>query len=224
VAGKFGWLDRYEDYAMLGTALLGICLMGDKIRTLLSNKKTRLIYFCATAVALSAFCSPYILSTWQVPLAANNIYEQQYQMHRFVNDFYRAPVAVNDLGLVSYHNSSFVLDLGGLASEKARILKASDASAEEYRAFVAGCSVHLVIIYDEWFPDQIPASWIKVASMELSRLRVSPAEAEVQFYATDSTTARQLHSELESFSKSLPPGVKLTIYSYAADVELTPDH
>jgi hypothetical protein len=191
---------------------------------MLLKKNTFLRFSCVTAVALSFFCAPYILSTWRVPLAANNIYEQQYQMHRFVNDFYRAPVAVNDLGLVSYHNPDFVLDLGGLASQQARILRMSAASAEEYRALVADSGVHLVIIYDEWFPDQIPASWIKVASMELSRLRVSPAEAEVQFYATDSTTARQLHSELESFSKSLPPGVKLTIYSYAADVELTPDH
>ena len=224
VAGQFGWMNRYEDYALLGTALIGICLMRDKIRTTLSNKKTRLIYFCATAVALSVFCSRYILSTWRVPVAANNIYEQQFQMHRFVNDFYRAPVAVNDLGLVSYHNPNFVLDLGGLASEKARILKASDASAEEYQAFVAGSGVHLVIIYDEWFPDQIPARWIKVASMDLSRERVSSAQSEVQFYATDAATARKLQPELQSFRKSLPPGVKLTIYSSAADVELTTVH
>jgi hypothetical protein len=224
VAGRFGWLDRYEDYAMLGTALMGIYLTQKTIRNVLSNKKTRIIYFCATAVALSVFCSPYILSTWQVPLAANNIYEQQFQMHRFVNDFYRAPVAVNDLGLVSYHNPNFVLDLGGLASEKARILKASDASAEEYRAFVAGSGVHLVIIYDEWFEDQIPASWIKVASMDLSRERVSSAQEEVQFYATDAATASQLQPELQSFSKSLPPGVKLTIYRSAADVKLSTYH
>ena len=216
VAGQFGWMDRYEDYALLGTALIGIYLTQKTIRNVLSNKKTRIIYFCATAVALSAFCSRYILSTWRVPLAANNIYEQQFQMHRFVNDFYRAPVAVNDLGLVSYHNPNFVLDLGGLASEKARILKASDASAEEYQAFVAGSGVHLVIIYDEWFPDQIPARWIKVASMDLSRERVSSAQSEVQFYATDAATARKLQPELQSFRKSLPPGVKLTIYSGAA--------
>jgi hypothetical protein len=213
VAGRFGWLDRYEDYAMLGTALIGIYLTQKTIRNVLSNKKTRIIYFCATAVALSVFCSPYILSIWQVPLAANNIYEQQFQMHRFVNDFYRAPVAVNDLGLVSYHNPNFVLDLGGLASEKARILKASDASAEEYQAFVAGSGVHLVIIYDEWFEDQIPASWIKVGSMDLSRKRVSSAQSEVQFYATDAATASQLQPELQSFSKSLPTGVKLAIYN-----------
>jgi hypothetical protein len=117
------------------------------------------------------------------------------------------------LGLVSYHNPNFVLDLGGLASQQARILRMSAASAEEYRAFVAGSGVHLVIIYDEWFPKQIPASWIKVASMDLSRERVSSAEAEVQFYATDAATASQLKPELQSFSKSLPPGVKLKIYS-----------
>jgi hypothetical protein len=216
VAGQFGWLDRYEDYCMVGTALMGIFLMRDSIRKVLSKEKERVIFFCMTAVVLGGFCLPYIRWIWRIPLAANNIYEQQYQMHRFVNDFYRAPVAVNDLGLVSYHNPNFVLDLGGLASEKARILKASDASAEEYRAFVAGSGVHLVIIYDEWFPDQIPASWIKVASMDLSRERVSSAQAEVQFYATDAVTASQLQPELQSFSKSLPQGVKLKVYSSAA--------
>ncbi|MGO9778134.1 MAG: hypothetical protein ACLQGT_01760 [Terracidiphilus sp.] len=217
VAGQFGWLDRYEDYAMLGTALMGIYLSRETIRKIVSNKKERLKFIGLTFIALSVFCSPYILSTWHVPLASNNIYEQQYQMHRFVNDFYRAPVAVNDLGLVSYHNPNFVLDLGGLASEQARILRMSAASAEQYRALVAGSGVHLVIIYDEWFEDQIPASWIKVASMDLSRERVSPAQTEVQFYATDNATASLLQPELQSFSKSLPPGVKLTIYSGAAE-------
>ncbi|MFZ1084196.1 MAG: hypothetical protein WAN35_04450 [Terracidiphilus sp.] len=211
-AGQFGWMDRYEDYAMLGTALIGICLMQETIRKVLLKKRDRLAFSALTFFALTLFSLRYVHSTWQVPLSANNIYEQQYQMHRFVNDFYRGPVAVNDLGLVSYHNPNFVLDLGGLASEKARILKANDASAEEYRAFVAGSGVHLAIIYDEWFPDQIPASWIKVASMDLSRKRVSSAEPEVQFYATDTATASQLLPELESFSKSLPRGVKLTLY------------
>jgi hypothetical protein len=217
VAGQFGWLNRYEDYALLGTALIGICLMRGTIRDVLSNKKRRLVLFCATAVALAVFCSPYIGSTWQVPLAANNIYEQQFQMHRFVNDFYRAPVAVNDLGFVSYHNPNFVLDMGGLASEEARILRSSDADADAYRAFVDRNGVHLVIIYDEWFEDEVPASWVKVASMDLSRERVSSAEQEVQFYATDAPTVSKVRPELQSFSGGLPPGVRLTIYSVAAD-------
>ena len=218
-AGQFGWLDRYEDYALLGTAAIGICLARETIRNVLANKKRRLIYSCATAVVLAAICSRYIRSTWLVPFYANNIYEQQFQMHRFVNDYYRAPVAVNDLGLVSYHNPNFVLDLGGLASEPARLLRFGDADAEDYRAFVDSSQVHLVIIYDEWFEEQIPATWFKVASMDLSRKRVSSAEKEVQFYATDASTAQLARTELQSFSKSLPPGVGLTIYSAGADTE-----
>lgn len=219
-AGQFGWLDRYEDYAMLGTAAIGIYLSQAKIRNVLSNKlnkKRRLLYCCATAAVLAAICSRYIASTWLVPFYANNIYEQQFQMHRFVNDFYRAPVAVNDLGLVSYHNPNFVLDLGGLASEPARKLRFGDADAEDYRAFVDASQVHLVIIYDEWFEDQIPNSWVKVASMDLSRERVSSAEKEVQFYATGDSTASLLRPELQSFRKSLPAGVVLTIHGAGMD-------
>jgi hypothetical protein len=216
-AGRFGWLDRYEDYALLGTALIGICLMRKTIRNVLSNKKSRPLLLCGAAVALSVFCWPYFKSTWLVPFYSNNIYEQQFQMHRFVNDFYRAPVAVNDLGLVSYHNPNFVLDLGGLASEEARLLRSGDADADDYRAFVARNGVHLVIIYDEWFEDEIPASWVKVASMDLSRERVSSDQKEVQFYATDAPTVSKVRPELQSFSKSLPQGVRLTIYDPAAN-------
>ena len=217
VAGQFGWMNRYEDYAMFGTALIGIYLMRETIRKVLANKRDRLAILILASTVFTLISLPYVISTYQVPLASNNIYEQQYQMHRFVNDFYRAPVAVNDLGLVSYRNPNFVLDLGGLASEKARILKASDASAEEYRQLVSDSGVHLVIIYDEWFEDQVPASWVKVASMDLSRERVSSAEKEVQFYATDASTAGKLRPELESFGRGLPPGVKLTVYGAAGD-------
>jgi hypothetical protein len=214
-AGKFGWLYRYEDYVMVGTALIGVYLMRAKIRNVLSNKKKRLAVPCVAAVALVVICSPYIVATWQVPLESNNVYEQQFQMHRFVCDFYRAPVAVNDLGLVAYQNPNYVLDLGGLASEKARILKSSNASADDYQAFISSNGVHLVIIYDEWFPGQVPAIWVKVASMALSRKRVSFPDTQVQFYATETSTASILRPELQSFSKGLPPGVKLTIYNAA---------
>ena len=191
---------------------MGIYLIREAIRKMLANKKRRLAISCIAAVALAALCSRYIRSTWRVPFYANNIYEQQFQMHRFVNDFYDAPVAVNDLGLVSYHNPHFVLDLGGLASEEARILRDGEANADDYQAFVARNDVHLVIIYYEWFKDEIPASWVRVASMDLSRERVSSDQKEVQFYATDAATTGKVRAELHSFSTSLPPGVKLTIY------------
>lgn len=212
LAGHFGWVNRYEDYAVLGTFMAGIYLMRETIRKVLASRKNRRLFVGASFVALCIFSTRYIISTLRVPLGANNIYEQQFQMHRFVNDYWKAPVAVNDLGLVSYHNPNFVLDLGGLASEQARILKSTNANADAYQALVGNNGVHLAIIYDEWFPGQIPSVWKKVASLDLSRQRITSAEDEVQFYATDAETAGTLLPELETFRKSLPPGVNLTIY------------
>ncbi|MGD0730930.1 MAG: hypothetical protein ABR956_06680 [Terracidiphilus sp.] len=216
-AGRIGGFDRYEDYALLGAALMGIYLMQGTIRKALANRSRRLIYFLAAAAALLLVCSHYVISNWKAPIAANNIYEQQFQMHRFVNDYYRGSVAVNDLGLISYHNPYFVLDLGGLASNEGRILFTTASSPDAYRALVDKNGVHLVIIFDEWFVHKIPATWVKVASMDQSRECVNCAEKEVQFYATDANTADKLRPELESFKQSLPPRVKLTIYSPRAD-------
>ncbi len=62
----------------------------------------------------------FVYPTLATPLAMNNLYERQYQMGRFARDHWRAPVAVNDPGWVSYRNPNYVLDLGGLASLEAR--------------------------------------------------------------------------------------------------------
>ncbi|MDX1696293.1 MAG: hypothetical protein R3208_21185, partial [Ketobacteraceae bacterium] len=57
--------------------------------------------------------APYVVNLVTVPIASNNIYQQQYQMHRFAVEYYNKPLAVNDLGYVSYNNDNYVLDLWG---------------------------------------------------------------------------------------------------------------
>ena len=69
--------------------------------------------------------TPYVAAALVTPFAARNIYEQQYQMGRFAREIYNRPVAVNDLGLVAYKNTNFVLDLWGLGSEEVRKAKLS---------------------------------------------------------------------------------------------------
>ena len=213
VAGGFGWLDRYEDYVMVSTALLCLYLGQSGIRAALSpTRDDRLILVLGSAAALLVLGSRYWHETEKVPVASNNIYEQQYQMHRFIDGFYRGPVAINDLGLSSYHNPYPVLDLGGLGSEKARMLIASHAKPADYEAFVAANNVHLVMVYQEWFRGQIPQTWQHVGEMTLSRELLSAAQDDVQFYATDDATAAKVREELTAFSDILPPRVDLTIY------------
>jgi hypothetical protein len=212
VAGRFGGLDRYEVYVLLDTALIGIYLTQEPIRRLLADKQRRRVLVSGAAVGLFIIGGRYVRTTMLVPLAANDICEQQMQMHRFVNDFYHSSVAVNDIGLVSYHNPNFVLDLWGLASEKARILKSSGAGDAAYHSLISSSGVHLVIIYKEWFPASLASGWEKVGSMEMSRNPVMLSAKGVQFYATDAATAAKVRDELRAFQKTLPLGVELTIY------------
>lgn len=215
VAGRFGWLERYEDYLIEGTALLCIYLAQSEIRRALApSRKNRLLIVGAFTAALLIFGVRYWRETFIIPLASNNIYEQQLQMHNFVDKFYKGPVAINDLGLSSYHNPYPVLDLGGLGSEKARLLLASHALPADYAKFVGANDVHLVMIYEEWFHGSIPKDWQCVGMISLSRPSLFSAfQADVRFYVTDNTTATLVRAELASFRETLPNGVKLTIYS-----------
>jgi hypothetical protein len=210
-AGRWGWFERYEDYALVGTAMIGVYLARSAIRTALAGRD-RYLYAVAAALAIFLFGTRYLFTTSHVPIGSNNIYEQQFQMHRFIQDFYRRPVAVNDIGLVSYRNPYPVLDLGGLGSEKARKLQASGASAAAYQDFVSANGIHLIIVYQEWFPASIPSTWRKVATMSISRFNWTAAHPDVQFYVTDDATAAGVYRELTAFRATLPPRVKLVIY------------
>ena len=213
MAGEFGWFYRYEVYILVGAVLIGIYLMQKTIRGVLERSgDRRLVLVLATMFCFLLATARYIQATALVPIAANNIFEQQFQMHRFVKDFYRAPVAVNDLGLVSYRNPYFVLDLGGLASRKARIMDLSKPDPAAYDALLRSSGVHLAIVYDEIFVGRIPGDWQKIGTMDLSRPAVSSAERDVQFYATDPATAIKARIELAKFQKTLPLEVKFVIH------------
>jgi hypothetical protein len=212
LAGRFGWFNRYEVYLLIGTALIGIHLTQDTIRTTLRDKQHRLLKVAVAAVCLLIITGRYLEGVEHVPLGANNVYEQQLQMHRFVTEYYLEPVAVNDIGLVSYHNPNFVLDLVGLASEKARILNATVSSPAAYRDLLSGNAVHLAIVYEDWIPRNVLLGWERVGSMDLSRMKVTANEKEVQFYASDPITAAKVRDQLRAFQNTLPPGVTVTTH------------
>jgi len=106
IAGRFGWYHRYEIYIWAFSLLVCVYLWMPYIVTCLAEKP--IIYswlvFVFVGILMTFAGKPYICALFTLPVASNNIYEQQYQMHRFVVDYYKRPVAVNDLGYVSYKN------------------------------------------------------------------------------------------------------------------------
>ena len=145
-------------------------------------------------------------------LAANNIYEQQYQMHRFVTEYHRAPVAVNDLGLVSFGNPNFVLDLWGLGSEEARRAWRTAQQGWPER-LVERHKVPLVMIYSEWFARSggVSPDWTLVGRLFLGSTVFSVGGNPVDFYVTPAGDPATVRGQLQRFAPSLPEGVHLQI-------------
>jgi hypothetical protein len=205
VLGTMDGFHRYELYAWTAGCLVLIYLYRDSLRQLAQGKPA---YRIALALLLLAIVAgrQYAAPLFTTPFGANNIYQQQFQMHRFATAFYREPVAVVDLGRVAYENESFVLDLWGLASPAALQHRRSGGGPDWMNDLAMEKDVKLAMIYDFRFVE-LPQNWRPVGSLHLGRRRTSAADDSVTFYALDEATAQQLHSQLEAFRQTLPPGV-----------------
>ncbi len=86
------------------------------------------------------------------PPAARNIYEMQYQMAVFLHRYYpEGPVAVNDIGAVSYFNDFPMLDLYGLASMDVARAKIGGTYNTQRSSASPGKGARVVVVYDDWF-------------------------------------------------------------------------
>jgi hypothetical protein len=199
--GRFGWFHRYEVYAIIFTALVtGTAWLSSPRR------------FRSVLVTVLLFASlPYIAGLSATTSAASDVYQQQYQMHRFVADYYRQSVAVNDMGWVSYQRPAGVdvLDLWGLASPEAS--RQEHKSAHWLDAITRTHGVGLAIIYPDWYEGGPPADWSPLATMCITSPRVTAADRCVVFYTTALGDKAQQAGEMASFSRSLPASVKMTL-------------
>lgn len=208
VAGRFGWFGRYELYAWSAALLTAIVVFRGPLQRFVESRSLLTIFVVASGLT-AALGWTYIDTTLKTPLGANNIYEQQYQMHRFATAYYGDPVAVNDLGWVSFRNDAYVLDLYGLANRRA-----AEAFGRGDPSYIEDLSreygVRMAILHSSWFPE-LPEGWSPVAEMRLGKPRISTAGSVVTFYALDPAVERRIRSLLPEFRATLPPGVELRI-------------
>ena len=186
--GKIGWFGRYENYYVLFVVLL--CLR------YIINMECRVfpVILCLPLMFVSL-----VEPTFNTPLAASNIKNQQVQMAKIAR-LLAEPVAVNDLGLVALRSGQYVLDLWGLGSIEALNYRKISTNTDWMRELMAKKNVNYAFVYDAWFR-QKPANWIKVGELKLLQTRITPADVTVAFYATDQAHAEKLSSVLKAFSQ-----------------------
>ncbi|NNE87535.1 MAG: hypothetical protein HKN27_05615 [Silicimonas sp.] len=202
-AGRYGWFERYEIY-VLTALLIGLIAFSRE----LSRDIGAFSGFATVTGVLCVVASPFLVVTLKVPAASKNIYEQQFQMHRFATEFFPRSVAVNDIGWVSFQNDQYVLDLWGLGSETARKLWGDgDLSAEEIQQLSADKDITFAMLYEIF---GIPPNWCRIATLKTSK--VTAAHATVAFYLVDSAMREQMMAALEQFQLTLPPGASLDVH------------
>lgn len=120
------------------------------------------------------------------------------------------PVAVNDLGWVSFRNDHYVLDLWGLGSETAR--KARAASEPGWmKALADANAVDLAMIYPQWFEGELPAEWVKLGEIGFTYRHVTTYAPMTTVYATRPGAEEDIRECMRRISDSAPEGVQVTI-------------
>lgn len=217
LVGHYGWYNRYEVYIWSFSLLIFFYLLGSPITKLLEgdDKHSNLIKVIIVAIGFAIVTSPrYISDLFSLPIAANNIYEQQYQMHRFAVHYHKKPVAVNDLGYVSYKNDNYVLDLWGLTSKEALVHRKSNRGPEWMNELAKSRDVELAMIYEPWF-NNLPDDWIKIGDLHLGKRRITPASGTVSFYAMNQNAYIEIVAKLQAFIKTLPPRVEFAFADHS---------
>jgi hypothetical protein len=198
---------RYEIYALAG-ALAGLALLWRlPAGRLLPWLKPGQLFYAAAALLLLGL--PYVRTTVAVPFAARGIAEQQAEMRRFVVDYWKGDVAVNDLGLMSYRNPYYVLDLWGLGSEAARKvrLQAEGTDGLDWMGRLAReKGIGLAVVYDSWFPGlgrHPPEGWRRLAVLRMAHSPVTNGDSAVAFYGTDPARYAAILAALNAFQPTL---------------------
>ena len=207
--GRFAPTERYGTYLVAVLVMLLLHRLRHPLQRLAAQSSP-----LSVVVGLAMVVLPWQATTLQLildtPQACHNIYQQQYQMHRFVTEQYRGPVAVNDLGWVSYRNPEWVLDLWGVGNEDCRLARmGNDPTWPERQVREQGIGV--AMIYDRWFRDRIPSSWRPVAYLRLVGPRITPGDSVVTFYATSEDSYQDVLRAVRRLRATLPPDTQMRL-------------
>ena len=199
LVGRFHWFHRYEVYIVFFSALIVLHAAHERPRGLLGWY----------AMGLFGCSLLYLQAAHDVPASSHDVFREQYQMHRFANDFYDGDgdsIAVNDLGLVSFDRRPglYILDLWGLASPEAA--KQHNKSTAWLDDEIRSHHVGLVMDYALWFSPP-PRNWTLLGELCLNEAPIALGDPCVNYYATPEAWLPDVENDFNRFIATLPKGI-----------------
>ena len=146
-----------------------------------------------------------------LPQASKNIYEQQYQMARFIRQYYQgSTIALNDIGAVNFLADVHCLDLWGLGNyQVTQLMHHHNYHTPDILRLSRQWGVKVAMVYDSWYTPLggLPRDWVWVGQWALPDNVVAGGDT-VSIYAVDQSETVPLMQRLQDFSPLLPKEVR----------------
>lgn len=212
---RLGWLFRYEMFLLIPFMLsLTIMFWGSKGLFLTPWGWRKVCVGVAAGITMIPLTVRAAKALEYFPKASRNIYEQQIQMARFAEKYYRGDlVAANDIGALAYVGEAHVIDLWGLADTESAIARIRGHYSPEHmarRARERGAAI--AIIYERWYARTggLPTGWHKIGEWQIQD-NVICGDDTVSFYALSHDETDRLAARLKEFAAQLPRRVRWDI-------------
>jgi hypothetical protein len=212
---QVGMYYRYDSW-LFGAGIVVLASAFPQLRRLLPKRAFLAIYFVILAAG-GLFVLLSLAQMHMVPRIARNIYLRQWQMARFVEQYYpNGIVAANDIGAINYLSNIHCYDFVGLANPEIFTARRSGRYTTDFLdRDTAAQHVQIAIAYDRWFGDPmpieiggppLPRSWVRVARWYIPDPTIV-GDVYVSFYAVDPSQAPALRSDVLQFASQLPAAV-----------------
>lgn len=200
--GQSIWFYRYEVYVWTFAVGAGAVLVSH-----IRFNSAQLSKFVPTLFVLAVLYGgahyPAVAFNY-IPSGGAAIFAQQRQMSHFIEDHWKAPVAVNDLGHVAYRNPHYVLDLWGLASAEALDARLRGSDPMWADKLAKRYDVGAAVIYKTWLGKHVPDTWIEVAQLRLNIPLATLGSDVVSVFAVQPDQVAPLKDALAAFAPRLP--------------------
>ncbi len=144
--------------------------------------------------------------------ASQHIYNQQYQMSRFLRQMYSpgVRVALNDLGSIAYYADADILDLCGLGTiDVVTAKKKRMYTKQKIQDLFENHKTQIIMVYSNWFKGLLPDMLIPIAEW---RTTDNVENSTVTFYAISDDLAEDAKHRLLRFQSNLPKSVEVRYF------------
>jgi len=218
---KFGHFYRYEAYLVALSIFMFGLLLEPYVNILKNNFKKPfqiIILLLMIGIGIDSFEGLYKRAKETMeytPLACKNIYEQQYQMAKFINLYYpTSTVAINDIGAITFFNDDVnIIDIVGLANARVyKLLSTNNYNSETLHQLCKESCAELAILYERWTIlygiNEIPKDWTKICTWKLP-YNIVCGDNIVSFFAIDEVEKNNMRQKMSNFIKELPFAIQV---------------